>query len=36
MEVAMASQQPISDIRALTADDLDVLIDVLRRRHDGR
>jgi hypothetical protein len=35
MEVAMASGQPISEVRALPAADLEVLIDVVRRRNDG-
>jgi hypothetical protein len=35
MEVAMASGQPISEIRALPQPDLDVLIDVIKRRNGG-
>jgi hypothetical protein len=35
MEVAMASGQPISEVRALPAADLAILIDVLKRRSDG-
>jgi hypothetical protein len=35
MEVAVASGFPPSEIRTLTADDLDVLIEVLKRRNDG-
>ena len=35
MEVAMASGQPISEIRALPAADLQVLIEVVKRRNDG-
>jgi hypothetical protein len=35
MEVAMAAGQPISEIRDLPQDDLNVLIDVLKRRQDG-
>ncbi len=35
MEVAMASGQPISEVRALPAADLQVLIEVLQRRNDG-
>lgn len=35
MEVATVSGQPISEIRALTAADLAVLIEVLERRKDG-
>ena len=35
MEVAMASGQPISEIRALPQADLQVLIDVIKRRNDG-
>jgi len=35
MEVAMASGQPISEVRALPAADLDVLLEVIKRRNDG-
>jgi hypothetical protein len=35
MEAALASGQPISEVRALPADDLAVLLEVVRRRHDG-
>ena len=35
MEVAMATGQPISEVRALPAADLAILIDVVRKRNDG-
>jgi hypothetical protein len=35
MEVAMASGQPISEIRALPQADLDVLIEVIKKRNSG-
>jgi hypothetical protein len=35
MEVAMASGQPISEVRALSASDIRVLIDVVNRRNGG-
>jgi hypothetical protein len=35
MEVAVASGFPPSEIRALSVDDLNVLIDLLKRRANG-
>jgi hypothetical protein len=35
MEVAMASGQPISEVRALPQADLDVLVEVIKRRSNG-
>jgi hypothetical protein len=35
MDVALASRQPISEVRALPAADLRILIDAIRERHDG-
>jgi hypothetical protein len=36
MEAAMATGQPISEIRALSASDLRTLLDVVQARNDGR
>jgi hypothetical protein len=36
MEAAIVSGQPISEIRALSYYDLEVLLDVVKERHDGQ